>query len=198
MGLFKRPPDDTGSVWYSVVIGVFVAFGGFLFGYDTGTISGIIVMNFWQSRFSTGFTDVDGNPDLSPAQSSLVVSILSGGTFVGALLSPLLADKLGRRWGLIISAWVFNVGVLMQVISVAIPLFAAGRFFAGLGVGLLSALGEYLFCKRLDRALLTLLNSPPLPIRDRSQMDPWVHCGCISTCHHHRHPSRGHCQQCHS
>ncbi|KAK1773811.1 hypothetical protein QBC45DRAFT_397693 [Copromyces sp. CBS 386.78] len=140
MALFTRPPDEKGSVWFSVLIGVFVAFGGLLFGYDTGTISGIIAMKYWQQHFSTGYTDVEGHLTISPSQSSLIVSILSAGTFGGALVSPLLADKLGRRWGLIISSWVFNFGVLMQVISVRIPLFAAGRFFAGIGVGLLSAL----------------------------------------------------------
>lgn len=85
---------------------------------------------------------MEGHLTISPTQSSLIVSILSLGTFFGALASPLLADKLGRRWGLIISSWVFNVGVLMQIILVHIPLFTAGRFFAGLGVGLLLALGE--------------------------------------------------------
>ncbi|KAK3486783.1 uncharacterized protein B0T23DRAFT_447953 [Neurospora hispaniola] len=140
MVLFKRPPDEKGSVWFSVLIGVFVAFGGLLFGYDTGTISGVIAMKYWNERFSTGYIDADGKPAISPSQSSLIVSILSAGTFFGALASPLLADKIGRRWGIIISSWVFNFGVSMQVISVAIPLFVAGRFFAGLGVGLLSAL----------------------------------------------------------
>lgn len=142
MILFKRPPDEKGPVWFSVLIGVFVAFGGLLFGYDTGTISGVIAMKYWNERFSTGYIDADGKPAISPSQSSLIVSILSAGTFFGALASPLLADKIGRRWGIIISSWVFNFGVSMQVISVAIPLFVAGRFFAGLGVGLLSALGK--------------------------------------------------------
>ncbi|KAK3354644.1 hypothetical protein B0H65DRAFT_417982 [Neurospora tetraspora] len=86
-------------------------------------------MKYWKQHFSTGYTDVNGKLTISPSQSSLIVSILSTGTFVGALASPLLADKIGRRWGLIISSWVFNFGVLMQVISVAIPLFVAGRFF---------------------------------------------------------------------
>ncbi|KAK3348507.1 hypothetical protein B0H65DRAFT_523499 [Neurospora tetraspora] len=140
MALFQRPPDEKGSVWFSVLIGVFVAFTGLLFGYDTGTINGVIAMKYWQQNFSTGYTDVKGELTISPSQQSLIVSILSAGTFVGALASPLLADKIGRRWSLIISSWVFNLGVLMQVISVAIPLFVAGRFFAGLGVGLLSAL----------------------------------------------------------
>jgi MFS family permease len=35
---------------------------------------------------------------------------------------------------------VFCLGVVLQTIAVAIPLFTAGRFFAGYGVGMVSAL----------------------------------------------------------
>jgi len=47
---------------------------------------------------------------------------------------------LGRRWALIASSWVFNFGVILQTAATEIPLFTAGRFFAGFGVGLVSAL----------------------------------------------------------
>jgi MFS family permease len=40
---------------------------------------------------------------------------------------------------MIFNTGVFTFGVILQTISVDIPLFVAGRFFAGLGVGLLSA-----------------------------------------------------------
>jgi MFS family permease len=38
------------------------------------------------------------------------------------------------------AAIVFNLGVILQVASTTQPLFIAGRFFAGLGVGLISAI----------------------------------------------------------
>ena len=73
---------------------------------------------------------------------SLIVSILSVGTFVGALLAGILADLAGRKWGLILSAGVpFNLGVILQVAATERSLFNAGRFFAGLGVGLVSVQG---------------------------------------------------------
>jgi MFS family permease len=78
---------------------------------------------------------------VSSSEQSAIVSILSAGTFFGALMSPFLGDRIGRRLGLIASTWVFNAGVIMQTVATSIPLFLAGRFFAGLGVGLLSALG---------------------------------------------------------
>lgn len=138
--MIKKPEEEAGKVWPAIAIGFFVAFGGVLFGYDTGTISGILVMDYWQNLFSTGYVNTAGHADVSPSQSSAIVSILSAGTFFGALGSPLLADTIGRRWGLIASCWVFILGVILQTAAVALPLFLAGRFFAGFGVGLISAL----------------------------------------------------------
>lgn len=37
--------------WRSAVMGVFVSMGGFLFGYDTGQISGILEMEDFKRRF---------------------------------------------------------------------------------------------------------------------------------------------------
>jgi MFS transporter, SP family, sugar:H+ symporter len=126
--------------WAKPVPGIFVAFGGILFGYDTGTISGIIAMPFWLQGFNGGYTNDEGDPALNPSDESLIVSILSLGTFLGALTAAPCADYFGRRLGLILStAIVFNLGVLLQTIATDQPLFIAGRFFAGFGVGLISA-----------------------------------------------------------
>ncbi|CAI6099439.1 unnamed protein product [Clonostachys chloroleuca] len=116
-----RAKDESGKAWQAILIGLFVAFGGVLFGYDTGTISGILAMPYWQKLFSTGYVDPDGNPNVTGAQESAIVSILSA--------------------GLMISTWVFNLGVVLHTVATAIPMFLAGRFFAGFGVGLISALG---------------------------------------------------------
>lgn len=37
--------------WRSAVMGIFVSMGGFLFGYDTGQISGILEMEDFKRRF---------------------------------------------------------------------------------------------------------------------------------------------------
>ncbi|KAJ6010070.1 hypothetical protein N7499_004527 [Penicillium canescens] len=136
----KRPAEATGSAAPAIIIGLFVAFGGVLFGYDTGTISGILAMKFWREMFSTGYiNEKDGLPDVTSSQSSMIVSLLSAGTFFGALGAAPIADKFGRRMGMVIESVVFVFGVILQTAATSIPLFVAGRFFAGLGVGLLSA-----------------------------------------------------------
>lgn len=57
------------------------------------------------------------------------MSILSLGTFLGALTAAPVADFFGRRMGIFLSsAIVFNLGVVLQVIATSQPLFIAGRF----------------------------------------------------------------------
>ena len=176
----KKPDHVEGKTWPAIAIGMFVAFGGVLFGYDTGTISGILAMPYWQNLFSTGYRDSTNHLNVSPSQSSAIVSILSAGTFFGALASPLFADSIGRRYGLITSTLVFTFGVILQTAAVAVPLFLAGRFFAGLGVGLLSAISmlsffqlfpSTLFCRsetRLTKNLAQFLSTSPKPPRNGS------------------------------
>ncbi|KAF4503321.1 RCO3 glucose transporter [Fusarium agapanthi] len=165
----SRPQDEPGKEWPAIAVGFFVAFGGVLFGYDTGTISGILAMPYWQREFSTGYIDADGNPNVTSSQESAIVSILSAGTFFGALASPLLSDWLGRRPGLMISTWVFNLGVVLHTVATDISLFLAGRFFAGFGVGLISATSmNYVY------PCLTAANSPSVPLYQSEAAPKWI------------------------
>lgn len=118
--------------------------------YDTGTIGGILTMPYWLQTFSTGAIDPDtGGPGITSPQQSEIVSLLSAGTFFGALSASPMGDIVGRRLGLILSCFVFILGVILQTASTDIPLFVAGRFFAGFGVGLVSALSECLLSSYL-------------------------------------------------
>jgi len=97
-------------------------------------------MPYWLETFSTGYIDPTTNArGITSAQSSEIVSILSAGTFFGALTAAPSCDYFGRRGGLMVSTVVFTFGVILQVAATDIPLFVAGRFFAGYGVGLISA-----------------------------------------------------------
>ena len=112
-----------------------------LSSYDTGTIGGILAMPYWRRTFSTGYINKQDNMlDVSASQSSEIVSLLSAGTFFGSLSAAPMADLTGRRIGMVLSTFVFMFGVILQTAATAIPLFVAGRFFAGFGVGLISAI----------------------------------------------------------
>ncbi|KAF9454277.1 MFS monosaccharide transporter [Macrolepiota fuliginosa MF-IS2] len=124
--------------WAGIAMTAFSAFGGILFGYDTGVISGVKEMDQWLQMF--GSLGADGTHTITSSNESLIVSILSAGTFVGALLAAPVADHIGRKWGIMLATLVFCVGVAIQTASKGIPLFVVGRIFAGLGVGLVSVL----------------------------------------------------------
>jgi MFS family permease len=128
MKAWRKPESVAGSAAPAIMIGCFVAFGGILFGYDTGTISGIIAMRWWLDHFSTGYRDKEGHLSITPTEQSEIVSILSAGTFFGALLAAPIGDKLGRRMSLMLATVVFSFGVALQTAALQIPLFTAGRW----------------------------------------------------------------------
>jgi MFS transporter, SP family, sugar:H+ symporter len=127
------------TYYVAIILSIFVSFGGILFGYDTGTISGVQENSYWQQQFGNTLNS-DGTITISTSQKSMIVSILSVGTFFGALAAAPFGDFLGRKWALFASCWVFSVGVAMQTASTGIGLFTGGRVIAGLGVGLVSCL----------------------------------------------------------
>ncbi|KAJ9132968.1 General substrate transporter [Pleurostoma richardsiae] len=138
---WHKPDNVAGSSAPAIMVGLFVASGGLLFGYDTGSINGIIAMRSFKDQFSTGHVDpADQSPAITPAQISLIVAILSAGTMLGALLAAPAGDMIGRRKSLIAAVGVFSFGVVFQICATAIPLLVAGRFFAGVGVGAVSVL----------------------------------------------------------
>ncbi|KAJ6255917.1 hypothetical protein Dda_9376 [Drechslerella dactyloides] len=128
-----------GSVYPGIIVGCFVAIGGMIFGWDTGNINGILAMDSFIRDYHTT-VDASGKPYITSSQSSLIVSILSAGTVIGSLTANFFADWIGRRWGLIVSSTLFTVGVVVQVLSAALPMFIIGRTITGMGVGLISVM----------------------------------------------------------
>ncbi|PSR84219.1 hypothetical protein PHLCEN_2v5507 [Hermanssonia centrifuga] len=76
----------------------------------------------------------------SNVRAGLIVSLLSIGTLVGALMGAPVADWLGRRKAMTAECVIFMIGVIVQIsASSAWTQFAVGRLISGLGVGALSA-----------------------------------------------------------
>jgi SP family sugar:H+ symporter-like MFS transporter len=124
---------------YAIQLATFIAFGGFLFGYDIGVISGCLIMPDFIRRF--GEQDADGNFFLSSSRQSIITSLLSAGTFVGALGQAFTSDRFGRRGSILIWAAIFTIGVAIQTgTTFSVVQITIGRFIAGLGVGALSAI----------------------------------------------------------
>ncbi|KAL3491927.1 general substrate transporter [Aspergillus germanicus] len=103
--------------------------GSFAFAFDTGVISGVLTLESFQRDFrysQSSKTTVNSN----------AVSILQAGAFFGCFLTTPIASRFGRRSGLIISALVFTIGTILQVINAhTLATFYAGRVIAGVGIG---------------------------------------------------------------
>ncbi|KAJ6446789.1 mannose-6-phosphate receptor, binding protein [Purpureocillium lavendulum] len=92
--------------------------GSFLFAYDTGIVGGILTLKSFQNDF--GFTA--GQKDNVSSQSA---SLLQAGA------------RFGRRWAIVLSSAVFNIGAIMQLFYTrGLATWYAGRVIAGIGVGI--------------------------------------------------------------
>ncbi|UNI15407.1 hypothetical protein JDV02_001942 [Purpureocillium takamizusanense] len=109
------------AVW---LITFTVAMGGFLFGYDTGYISAVLVT-----------IGADLGHKLSSKEQELITSLTSGGALIGALIAGLPADKYGRKLGIYIGCALFLAGSVIQAAAFHVAQMAVGRFVVGLGVG---------------------------------------------------------------
>ncbi|MCD6045523.1 MAG: galP 1 [Gammaproteobacteria bacterium] len=107
------------------VVASIAALGGFLFGYDTGVISGALI--FIQNNFG-----------LDTSQSEWVVSSVVLGALLGALCSGALADHFGRRMMLLLSAFFFILGTVAAVLAWQVWVLITGRLIIGLAIGISS------------------------------------------------------------
>ncbi|RMZ09033.1 hypothetical protein D0862_03763 [Hortaea werneckii] len=128
--------------WKAYMMCAFASFGGIFFGYDSGYINGVT----GSERF---IELIEGPPPpgtdpadwaLSGSHLSLITSILSAGTFFGAIIAGDVADIIGRKWTIIAGCLIYIVGVILQVATNGLGLIVAGRLIAGLGVGFESAI----------------------------------------------------------
>ncbi|KAI0696926.1 sugar transporter [Cytidiella melzeri] len=79
--------------------------------------------------------------------SGNIVAVLQGGCFFGALFTGYLSSKFGRKPILLLAGALYMIGSVIQCIiglgsseAIGLRVFYFSRFFAGLGVGMVSAL----------------------------------------------------------
>ncbi|KAH7138223.1 general substrate transporter [Dendryphion nanum] len=139
------------------LIVAFAAFGGIFFGYDTGWMGGVLGMDYFINQYTHAEYPDKMFPGLSKDdqlvkdyrknifvipqwQQSLTTSILSAGTFFGAIIAGDLADFIGRRVTIIVGCFIFVIGGILETASSGLNVMVAGRLIAGFGVGFISAI----------------------------------------------------------
>ncbi|CAH9072018.1 unnamed protein product [Cuscuta epithymum] len=119
------------SIWrtpYIMRLAMSAGIGGFLFGYDTGVISGALLY------IRDDFRAVEQHTWLQ----EMIVSMTVAGAVVGAALGGLLSDKIGRKRSILIADVLFFLGAIVMALSPTPWLIIIGRVLVGLGVGMAS------------------------------------------------------------
>lgn len=105
------------------------AMGGLLFGYDWVVIGG-----------AKPFYELYYQIDASPSQQGLAMTIALVGCLLGAMLCGTLADRIGRKKLLVVSALIFFFSAIATGIADKFNTFLLARFFGGIGIGVASGL----------------------------------------------------------
>lgn len=115
--------------WLVYLYGIAPCTGGLAFGYDTGSMSGILAM----PQFLHYMKD-PGNF----TQGGITASIQAG-AFAGSLLTgAFLADQIGRKRTILLGSAIFTIGIAISTAANGVPALVAGRVINGLGNGCLA------------------------------------------------------------
>ncbi len=112
---------------YVIFLAVVAAISGFLFGFDTAVINGVLL--FLRRQFS-----------LNNIETEVAASALLLGCLLGAAGASLIGDRIGRRKSLLISAVLFAASTIAAALASTVLIFSIGRLIGGLAIGLASVL----------------------------------------------------------
>mmetsp|Transcript_80203 Transcript_80203/g.248930 ORF Transcript_80203/g.248930 Transcript_80203/m.248930 type:complete len:517 (+) Transcript_80203:112-1662(+) len=118
------------------LLGFNAAVGGFLFGYDTGSMSAAL-LQVKRPNLDSTCPGLD-RTRLTPVQQELVISFVVLGAFLGSLCSGSLNDLFGRRRILLTGSFVFTIGAILMAAAHNIQAMLIARIIVGLGVGVSS------------------------------------------------------------
>ncbi|TVY42320.1 MFS glucose transporter [Lachnellula subtilissima] len=108
---------------------LFASLGCMMYGYDQGVMGSILVMENFEAHFPT----LTG----SSIQGWLVAS-LELGAWAGALLNGYLADRISRKYSMLVAVVVFTLGTGLQTGAQNPGMLFAGRVIGGIGIGMFS------------------------------------------------------------
>lgn len=96
---FPIESDEKISISHTIFVCILIAAGGFIFGYDTGSIGGVTAMPMY-IKAAGDFDPTTGGYILPTYRSSLIIGASTIGGLFGSLGGGQIAERWGRRWGM--------------------------------------------------------------------------------------------------
>ncbi|KAL9623378.1 MAG: hypothetical protein Q9160_002271 [Pyrenula sp. 1 TL-2023] len=121
-----------GNLYFIAALSVI---GGGLFGFDISSMSAIIATKPYLCYFSQ---DGDCKGPRANVQGGITAA-MPGGSWLGALISGFLSDRLGRKTSIQIGAVIWCIGSIIIAASQNIAMLIVGRIINGFSVGICSA-----------------------------------------------------------
>jgi SP family myo-inositol transporter-like MFS transporter 13 len=118
----QQEEDEVGSRFYVYYITCCATMGGLLFGYDTGIISGSMLI-------------IEVKFQLTTIWKEIIVSATVGAAAVFALIAGNLTDWLGRKKVVMFASVLFTAGAVVMGIAPNKRILLIGRIISGTGLG---------------------------------------------------------------
>ncbi|OGT37824.1 MAG: hypothetical protein A3F11_10625 [Gammaproteobacteria bacterium RIFCSPHIGHO2_12_FULL_37_14] len=106
-------------------IACLVSVGGILYGYDIGVISGALLF-------------IKNTIPMTDMQVGIIVGAVLAGSLIGTFTAGPIGDRYGRKSLIILSSFVFIVGVIFILYAHSFLMLLYARLLLGIGVGIVS------------------------------------------------------------
>jgi len=123
-----------------ILIGLYLAIGGFLYGFDSGVLTPTLVTTYFNRYFD--------QPDAN--MRGALVSVYQGGGFVGAVMTGPIADRFGRRKTILLGALLGILGSILMTAAAHIAMLLLGRIILGIAVSIMTSAGP-VYCSEIAR-----------------------------------------------
>ncbi|KAG2132962.1 general substrate transporter [Suillus clintonianus] len=140
---FKDALEDVSRYRNAYTIALAASMGSIFFGWDTGLMGGILTMKSFQHYFGIDKLSASAKANFN----GNIVSVMQAGCIFGVLLTSWASSRFGRKRSLIASGLIYIIGSVIQAVAglgssqaVALNVLYFSRVFAGIGVGMVSAL----------------------------------------------------------
>lgn len=108
--------------------------GGLLFGYDQGVVSVILVMD----QFLSEYPRVSETAGGAGFWKGLLTAMIELGALIGAMNQGWIADKISRKYSIMVAVVIFVIGSVLQTASNGYAMLVVARMIGGVGIGMLS------------------------------------------------------------